>query len=166
MELKKPSGKIHKIWMKYRYPTCILLLGIFLMLFPVKSGEKAEMQELEIVEQEPMEERLEGILSEIDGIGKVDVLLSISKGEKVVYQINEEKRDSENEQTNRTTTVTVTNSDRDEIGLIRQVDPPEYLGAVVACQGAGNANIRLAVVEAVSKATGLGADRIAVVKMK
>ena len=166
MELKKPSGKIHKIWMKYRYPTCILLLGIFLMLFPVKSGAKAEMQELEIVEQEPMEERLEGILSEIDGIGKVDVLLSISKGEKVVYQINEEKRDSENEQTNRTTTVTVTNSDRDEIGLIRQVDPPEYLGAVVACQGAGNANIRLAVVEAVSKATGLGADRIAVVKMK
>ena len=166
MELKKPSGKIHKIWMKYRYPTCILLLGIFLMLFPVKSGEKAEMQDLEIVEQEPMEERLEGILSEIDGIGKVDVLLSISKGEKVVYQINEEKRDSENEQTNRTTTVTVTNSDRDEIGLIRQVDPPEYLGAVVACQGAGNANIRLAVVEAVSKATGLGADRIAVVKMK
>lgn len=166
MELKKPSGKIHKIWMKYRYPTCILLLGICLMLFPVKSGAKAEMQELEIVEQEPMEERLEGILSEIDGIGKVDVLLSISKGEKVVYQINEEKRDSENEQTNRTTTVTVTNSDRDEIGLIRQVDPPEYLGAVVACQGAGNANVRLAVVEAVSKATGLGADRIAVVKMK
>ena len=166
MELKKPSGKIHKMWMKYRYPTCILLIGVCLMLFPIKSGEKETVQKSNVIEQESMEERLESILSGIDGVGKVDVLLSIAKGETVVYQTDEENRGSDSEQTNRTSTVTVTQSDREEKGLIRQVDPPEYLGAVIACQGAANANIRLAVVEAVSKATGLGADCIAVVKMK
>ena len=136
------------------------------MLFPIKSGEKETVQKSNVIEQESMEERLESILSGIDGVGKVDVLLSIAKGETVVYQTDEENRGSDSEQTNRTSTVTVTQSDREEKGLIRQVDPPEYLGAVIVCQGAGNANIRLAVVEAVSKATGLGADCIAVVKMK
>jgi hypothetical protein len=41
-----------------------------------------------------------------------------------------------------------------------------YQGAVVLCQGAADAAVRLAVVEAVSKATGLGADKICVLKMK
>ena len=60
----------------------------------------------------------------------------------------------------------VTGSDRSEKGLVRQINPPEYLGAVVLCQGADNAAVKLAIVEAVSKATGLSTDRITVLKMK
>jgi len=41
-----------------------------------------------------------------------------------------------------------------------------YRGAVVVCQGGDNASVRLAVVEAVSNATGLTSDRITVLKMK
>jgi stage III sporulation protein AG len=36
----------------------------------------------------------------------------------------------------------------------------------VICQGAADPAVRLAVVEAVADATGLGADRISVLKMK
>ena len=82
MEIKKLSGKILKLWVKYRYPTGVLLLGICLMLFPVKSGEKETVQKSNVIEQESMEERLESILSGIDGVGKVDVLLSIAKGKR------------------------------------------------------------------------------------
>lgn len=35
----------------------------------------------------------------------------------------------------------------------------------MVCQGADNAAVRLAIVEAVSKVTGLGANRISVLKM-
>ena len=49
---------------------------------------------------------------------------------------------------------------------MRQVNPPTYLGAIIICEGADDANIRLAVVDAVSKVTGLGANRISVLKMK
>jgi stage III sporulation protein AG len=43
---------------------------------------------------------------------------------------------------------------------------PQYLGAIVVCQGADRSDVRLAIVEAVSALTGLGADKISVLKMK
>ena len=59
----------------------------------------------------------------------------------------------------------ITDYNRNESALVERVDPPQYLGAIVICQGADSAAVRLAVVEAVSKYTGLGADQIAVLKM-
>ena len=60
----------------------------------------------------------------------------------------------------------MTDGQRGQTGLVRQVLPATYRGAVVVCQGADDPRIRLAIVEAVSMATGLGADRISVLKMK
>jgi stage III sporulation protein AG len=63
-------------------------------------------------------------------------------------------------------TVTVTDSDRNENGLIRQINPPVYSGAVVVCQGADNPQVKLSIIDAVGKLTGLGSDKISVIKMK
>ena len=166
MGLKDPSKRIRNIWKKYRYPLLVLLVGIGLMLIPVKKDQDQEPVVAPVHEERSMEERLEEVLAGIEGVGKVDVLLSIEKGETVIYQTDEDKRSSDNDLSDRESTVIVTQSDRAEAGLVRQVDPPKYQGAVVVCQGAYNASVRLAVVDAVSKATGLGADRIVVVKMK
>ena len=43
---------------------------------------------------------------------------------------------------------------------------PTYLGAVIVCQGGDSPTVKLAIVEAVSNATGLSADKITVLKMK
>ena len=59
-----------------------------------------------------------------------------------------------------------TDSDRNETGLVHQINPPVYLGAVVLAQGADNPVVKLSIVEAVSKVTGLGADKISVLKMQ
>jgi stage III sporulation protein AG len=40
------------------------------------------------------------------------------------------------------------------------------MGAVVIAQGADDPSIKLAIVDAVTKATGLGANKISVLKMK
>ena len=101
----------------------------------------------------------------ISGAGKVSVLLTQSAGEETVYQIDEEVSGSGSDNSRRQT-VLVSGTGREETGLIRQVRAPTYLGAVVVCQGADNASVRLAVVEAVKSATGLTADRISVLKMK
>ena len=60
----------------------------------------------------------------------------------------------------------ITGQNKQETGLVRQVIPPTYMGVVVVCEGADNPSLKLAIVDAVSKATGLGADRISVLKMK
>ena len=43
---------------------------------------------------------------------------------------------------------------------------PQFRGALVVCQGGGDPAVRLAVIEAVSALTGLGSDKISVVKLQ
>lgn len=147
---------------KYRFVFLILLTGLFLMCLPA-SKEDDPVPAAESHQEEPqLQNDLADILSQVAGAGKVEVLLTQAAGEETVYQTDEDV--SENDL--RQDTVLITGDDRAETGLIRQVNPPVYLGAVVICQGADNANIRLSIVEAVMSVTGLTSDRITVLKMK
>ena len=113
-----------------------------------------------------LQDSLEDILCQISGAGKVKVLLAQAAGESTIYQTDEDISTGENSSDIRRETVLVTSSDRKEVGLVKQVNPPIYQGAIVLCQGADNAAIRLSVVEAVMSVTGLTSDRITVLKMK
>ena len=131
------------------------------MLIPSKKEDEEQVQPSETVQtqlQPSLDEQLADILSKIEGTGRVQVLLTKAKGEETVYQTD----------TNGTqiSTVIISSQERAEEGLIMQVNPPVYLGAIVVCQGADSPSVRLAVVEAVSDVTGLGSDRISVLKMK
>ena len=148
---------------KYRLAVMVLLAGIILLMLPV--GEKEEAVSEPVCTEASVQDSLEEILEMISGAGKVSVLLTQSAGEETVYQIDEEVSGSGSDNSRRQT-VLVSGTGREETGLIRQVRAPTYLGAVVVCQGADNASVRLAVVEAVKSATGLTADRISVLKMK
>ena len=50
--------------------------------------------------------------------------------------------------------------------VVRKTNFPEFLGAVVVCEGAGNAKIRLQLTEAIRSLTGITADNIVVTKIK
>lgn len=170
MGVNSAIKKIIHFVSKYRYPVLVLLIGVVLMLVPARNQSETEaVQEpvqTESIEQISMEDALEAILKTIDGAGEVEVLLSVAAGEEIVYQVNEDRSASEDTTTTQITTITVETSDKSENGLVQQINPPIYRGAVISCQGADNASVRLAIVDAVSKVTGLGTDRIAVLKMK
>lgn len=160
--------KISRNVKKYKYVILILCAGLFLLTLP-SSKVKQEQKEV-IIEPDTnilsVEDQLSQILSYVRGAGKVQVMLSISSGEETLYQTNGNHTNNADSASIKTDTVTVTDSDRNETGLIRQVNPPAYAGAIVVCQGADNPSVRYAIVEAVSKVTGLGADKISVLKMK
>ena len=168
MELTVLKKKIRNYVGKYKYAALILLIGLILMLIP--SGKDAAMPVQQAVEQPKEivseETRLEEILMQIEGAGKVRVMLTQASGAETVYQTDEDSSRDHDSVSQRRDTVTVTDHDRIQTGLIRQVNPPIYLGAVVVCQGADRAAVKLAVTEAVSKVTNLGADQITVLKMK
>lgn len=153
---------------KYWYTALILLLGMILMLLP--DGKKSQTPELpQIVasnSSSDLESSLSALLSKMEGAGKVDVLLTQARGEKSIYQMNETATSGDSSQDIRKETVIISNADRSEAGLIQQVEPPVYLGAVVLCQGADSASVRLAIIQAVANATGLSTDKISVLKMK
>lgn len=169
MELKRLSKKITDLFLKYRFVILILVIGLVFMLLPSGSTSKAENKApaVETTEQEkPLADRLSEVLSKVQGAGQVTVLLTEGEGAQTVYQTDTDISTRENDSTERRTTVTVDDSQRNQMGLVQQVNPPRYLGAVVLCEGADDPTVRLSVTDAVSKATGLGTNRISVLKMK
>ena len=150
---------------QYKYALLIVLAGLFLLLIPESEKKQAEHISQEQDNILSVEQQLARILSNVKDAGKVLVFLSQAAGEEILYQTDEEHRISGDTNESQITTVTISGADRGEGGLIRQVNPPTYLGAVIVCQGADNAVVRLAIVDAVSRATGLGADKISVLKM-
>lgn len=161
------GGKILEFGKKYRYALLVVLIGLALMLLPGKNSDTKVSESQPVQETAPVDisQQLAQILCQIQGAGKVQVMLTIAEGEKIMYQTDEDLASGDTG-TSRWDTVIVTGADRGQSGLIQQVIPPVYRGAIVVCQGAHNATVRLEIVEAVSKITGLGADKISVVKMK
>lgn len=153
---------------KYRFPALILLLGIILMTLPIKEKKAAEPVQTEEpnISQTDLQGALEDILCLIQGAGKVRVLLTEAAGEQTLYQTDEDMQANGESESIRQDTVLLTDSAREEVGLIRQIIPPVYQGAVILCQGADSAAVRLAIIQAVASATGLTSDKITVLKMK
>ena len=168
MEIKGLSDKITILLKKYRYPLIVIAIGLVLMAIPeLKNDEKVVPNVTsDVVNEESMEEKLSSILSQIEGAGCVKVLLTEATGEEIYYQTNDNNNTGENTNSKNADTVIITDAQRNQSGLIRQINPPAYQGAVVVCQGADNPTVQLAIVDAVSKVTGLGANRISVFKMK
>ncbi len=165
MEIKKVTNRLRGLTEKYKYAILVLAIGLALLLIPGgQSKQKSNDLPLPTVTKEETltDDSLAQILQSVEGAGKVKVLLSIGAGEETIYQTDIET-DSSNQAV---TTVIITDSQRNESGLVRQVNPAAYQGAVVVCQGADSSAVRLAITQAVSKITGLGADAICVLKMQ
>lgn len=167
MERILTKEKLSQFVQKYKYAVLVLLAGIVLMLLPT---QKESATETVITPEKDsilsVEERLALILGQIKGAGEVQVLLTEASGGEIVYQTNDDISQSDTSSSTHWDTVTITDSQRNEQGLVRQQNPPKYMGAIVVCQGGGKAAVRLAIIDAVSKVTGLGADKISVLEMK
>mgnify|MGYP003306148692 CR=1 FL=1 len=168
MELKKKIGNLVAQFKKYKFAVLILIIGLVLMMLPPFGQKETKSPVTEVTEKEPetLQLQIGQILSKIEGAGRVEVLLTTSAGEEIVFQTDMDNSSDETSDRSNIKTVTVTNSERDQSGLIRQIKSPKYQGAVVVCQGADIPSVQLAVVDAVSKLTGLGANQISVLKMK
>lgn len=169
MDIIDWKNGITEAFRKYKYVCIVLVVGILLMLLPGPSEKetKDQMQaEKNEQIQENIEHRLEDLLSEVSGAGQVRVLLSVSQGEQTIYQTDSSYSQGEKDADSRTQTIIIMDSQRNETGLIHQKNPPKYMGAIILSQGADDPVVKLAIVEAVGKITGLGADKISVLKMR
>lgn len=160
MDMESGKQQLITFIKKYQYVLLVVLIGIFLMLLPERTKEpQVEILPTETTDSD-LEEELSEILSHIAGVGEAKVLLSEASGSDTIYQM-----DSGQNQSN-LDTVIVMDGSREEKGLIKQILPPVYRGAVIVCQGADSASVRLSVVGAVKSVTGLPSDCITVLKMK
>lgn len=167
MDINKWKQQIPKWFYKYRYPIAVVLVGIVLFMLPGREKVPEQTAAVSSSQNKPDISALLGqILGQIEGVGKVNVMLTVAESEKTLYQYDEDISTGENSSSVRQETIILTDGDRNQQALVSQVISPKYLGAVIVCQGADIPTVKWAVVEAVSRATGLGADQISVLKMK
>lgn len=157
---------------KWKLPLLFGAMGVLLLLIP--TGKKAEggTDDMKDVPDAPAyslpqtEQQLESILSEIDGAGRVRVMLTLSGSEERVYQQDEKRSDSDSGSSREAVTVFQSAGSAEKTPVVTVTRYPVYKGALIVCDGAESAAIRLSIVEAVSSLTGLGSDKITVIKMK
>lgn len=166
MDAAEPKQRINALFGKYKYPILVLLVGLGLVLLPGKSETVGSELPAGTAPAQSLEERLEGVLSQIEGAGQVRVLLTEESGRETLYQTDSQSDADESGSRRTDDTVLVEDASRNETGLVRQILEPKYRGAVILCQGAAQPGVKLAIVEAVRCVTGLGADRISVQIMK
>lgn len=163
---KKPL----EVLSKYKFVLLAAALGAALLLWPTDPRAPASAENTPVPTgsgagtAQELEESMEAILAEISGVGRVDVMLTLHSGSELVLAEDAALRYSGSAQSpdsyeRSTDTVTTTGG-----VVVRQEIYPQYRGALVVCDGGNSDRVRLAIIDAVSALTGLGADRIAVVK--
>lgn len=140
-----------------------LLLGVLLLIWPKRSKDTptSEQQSVEF-SLEAEEKRIAAALSQIDGAGHVTVVLTMDRSEEREYARNTDQ----DSQTEPDGSRIEAHSEVAEVGdgaLTIKLTYPRYRGALVVMEGDGSA-LRLAVTQAVSALTGLGTDKITVVR--
>ena len=161
--------KLKDILNKYRFAVLVALAGVVLMLLPAgkQETEAADTAGEEMsFSLEETERRMAEVLSAMDGVGRVQVMLTLKSGSSLQLAENRSAslRDSEDRQER--DVVTLNRGSGYEDVVVTEQTYPVYQGAVVVCQGASDSGVHLAVIEAVSVLTGLGSDRITVVQWK
>jgi len=154
---------------KYRYAALIVLIGVALMLLPGRTERSEAADPIpqtageSVWAAEDFCRQLEEVLGQMEGAGTVSCLLTWREGIRTVYQTDTlHAADGEV----KVSTVLVSAGSGTESAVAAGVIGPVYQGVVVVCDGADSAQLRLDITQAVSALTGLGSDKIAVVKRK
>ncbi len=145
------TRKLSAFAAKYKYVLIILLAGLILLLLPTGSRTKAKTAQAQTIQAE--EQRLTTLLQQINGAGQVQVLLS--------YRCSAE-RELATDDSGEPTIISAGGGAQEAVEL--KTVSPQYLGAVVVCDGADSPQVQLAVTQAVAQFTGLSTDHISVLR--
>jgi len=158
-DVKEKINKAIGFFEKYKLALIVLVIGLVLISFPTtkKTEEKAIVTETEQMPEDQLEEKLQRVLQQIDGAGRVEVVLTVKESQQKILASDETESESR--------TVTVQSSDGTETVTVKSLYPV-YRGALVVCDGADDQKVKLDIVTSVAALTGLGTDKITVVKMK
>ena len=154
MDRKRETKGVRGVWDKYKFAILVVVAGAVLLLWPGRKMVKNTASSAQAAEARDLETEMEEILSKIAGVGQVQVMLTEdADGEKQLAQdtkLSYSGSTKAPEDYSRSSEVVLADSSGED--------------TVVVCQGGDQADVRLAVTEAVAALTGLSSDRVTVAK--
>ncbi|MDR3210006.1 MAG: stage III sporulation protein AG [Oscillospiraceae bacterium] len=157
------------------FAVVIMIFGVMLLTLPTGGGRDAPEPSAappdDAFSLRETEARIAAALAQIDGAGRVTVVLTLKSGgaselatDKSYTEKSTNGTPSDREQREDTVIVGAGGSVQNPV-VVRQ-GYPEYQGALVVADGAGDAGVKLELTRAVAALTGLGTDRITVTRMR
>ncbi|WP_404403732.1 hypothetical protein [Jeotgalibacillus malaysiensis] len=166
-----------------KIPIIILLLFIGVMILTQgKAPEEPEIVELDSSDQtaeitdleRQLEKKITSLLKKSLGTSKVDVMITLSSGERLIYERNESiQQDNGEEQRDNQQSVSGRKSTTSEVvfgqaspgaePVLKYVEKPPVSGVLIAAEGSESAGVKKRIVEAVSKALDVSTHRVAVI---
>ena len=167
----------------------IAIAGVILLVTNVSEwreraapDETTETQNIAAVSEneayiESLENKLVHILENVDGVGQVEVMITLQASrESVLNKDDTEELETETEtsdgtqnerQSSRSENETVLSDENGESApyVIKELEP-EIAGVVIACEGADNNTVAASVTEAAQVLFGISVNRIKVLKME
>lgn len=164
----------------------VILIGILFLIVSIPTKKKSESYILEPNDnqntnfnyEEYMEDKLEGVLSQVYGVGKVRVIISLkNSGEKIIAQ--DEKNESESIQESDNTggsRITSSNSidktniyydsNKGNAPFVKSENTPDVDGVIIVAKGGGDGKIVADITSAVESLLGVPVHKIKVLKME
>ena len=109
-----------------------------------------------------LEEKLSSALSKMEGAGEVTVVLTLDATAGQVLAREESETEGGGRSESRSEVVLASKGSGTQEPVPLRLEGPSYRGALVISPGGGDPAVRLALTEAVSALTGLGADKISI----
>lgn len=166
--IKKLTGKKENIWI-------ILLMGVLFMVVAIPSngggfgGEKDNQEKQSYQgqayeeEKENMEQKLEELLGNVEGAGKVKVMLTYkTKGEKAVEKDEETEYSQKETETNKKCKESTVFAGEEP--FVYKEYEPEIQGVVVVAQGGDNTQVKKEILEAIKALFDIEAHKIKIIK--
>lgn len=185
MDLKK----VKELLLKDKSRYLIIFLGVIgITLIFASNFSKGKLKENKKVDKDfsmtdtfeykkQLEENLKNIISEISGVGKTQVLVTLESSMQNVYATEQKKNKeavedkNENERSKKqesneieTKYITIKDSDGTEKALSVMQIQPTVKGVVVICSGGDNIDVKNKVIETVKTALNITSKRVFVTK--
>ena len=137
-----------------------------------------QVQVEQVSKEDTLSQKLEAILSQIQGVGEVKVFINYSESSEEVAMYNENSKSSTTEETDTSggiRKVQETDSQKDIIyqenngtktPMTKKVIEPKIEGAIITAKGANNIDVKTNIIQAVEAATGLATHKIQVFEMQ
>lgn len=170
----KTSDKLKELMKKPFFLKAAVLVGaavIIIILITDLSGDDTKKRSKEescqisfanadLYENET-ESRLKAILTEIEGVGKAEVLLTINSTEEYVYAETVKNGASQTENG-----YVIIDKGSEKEALIKKINNPSISGVVIVCEGGDDPKVCERLYKAVSTALNIPTSKIYIAEMK
>ena len=158
---------------KYKYILLVCGIGVLLVLLSGGGENKNEISKESWLntqyDVEEVEKLAESIFSKIEGVGKIDVRITLKSGYEAIYAYDISQDCSQSASgfsTSSDKEIVIINSNGQNKPITLKINNPEFMGAVIVCEGGDNSKIKLELTQAMKSLTGISADNIVVAKMR